>query len=674
MIDTASLIEELDNHSVISFDVFDTLLVRTLWRPEDVFRLVAKRIDDPSFFKKRVVAEQNARTRATKEHNHEDITIDEIYAEPDLFDARDLELEFERTVCFGNPELAAVLKEAKKRGKKVIAVSDMYLPTAFVRELLDTAGLEEIEELYVSSDVRMTKGSGRLFEHVLAQLGVAPTDMLHIGDNRQADVLAPRNQGISSFHYPAPQTQILQSERVNPAVIRSLVKTDDLEASLLAGLFVRANLRPAGEHADYWHSTGYHIAGPLAYAFTAWIAKRARELDLDEIFFLARDGALPSKIYEKYFADVASKYIYASRRMFFVPSITKLDDDTIRFLTNGEINTPALEFFERLGIGVPDGLEADLVEQFGDSQLPIESAAQMQHITRLFRKYESWLISAADRERQSLQAYLKSVDFIDANRKAIVDIGWQGSTQKYLEKLEIDSENLFGLYLGLSERAFNSGRNEGFAYTYGLPNKNRAVINNCKEYFELILSSAHYSVNSIKSNGNCQAPEYATQNAFEDERLAITARVHAGALEYCDDYIDLARKLSLGVSTVELALTPSNTVLSEPTSADIEMIGKIHHAKGFGTSDYHPVIPPDEMSVANWLYFLVGGKKMRSVTTYWTVGARRKNYTFNRNRYLGQVFEKTLWLLPKIRKARMLGVRATLAEVAKIVKRRWLQS
>ena len=370
--------------------------------------------------------------------------------------------------------------------RNFIALSDMYLPTAFVRELLENAGLDGIEVLYVSSDTRLTKGSGRLFSHVLAQLGIAPQDMLHIGDNYQADVVIPRKLGIGAFHYPAPQVQILQSGHVNPAVIRSLVKSGELEASLLAGLFVQANLRPQSEHTDYWHNTGYHIAGPLAYAFTSWVAQRARELDLNGLFFLSRDGSLPWKIYEKYFAEIPAKYIFASQRMFFVPSIEALDDDTMRFLTSGEINAPAREYFERLDIGVPDGLDADLTEQFGDPHRAIGSRDRIKRLGAIFGQHDNWLKQAAETERRTILGYLNSVGFTDAKRKAIVDIGWLGSTQKYLEKLRVDSESLFGLYLGLSERGYKNGRNEGFAFTYGTPSKRFTSVFKCAEFYELI--------------------------------------------------------------------------------------------------------------------------------------------------------------------------------------------
>ena len=117
MSDSAVLLRELEQYAVVSLDVFDTLLTRVVWHPQDVFRLVARKIDNPAFVKQRIVAEQRARTAASKKHAHEDITIDEIYAEPDLPDAKAVELAVERIVCVANPNIAPVLAHARKLGK-----------------------------------------------------------------------------------------------------------------------------------------------------------------------------------------------------------------------------------------------------------------------------------------------------------------------------------------------------------------------------------------------------------------------------------------------------------------------------------------------------------------------------------------------------------------------------
>ncbi|ECY0969914.1 hypothetical protein F7A07_09115, partial [Campylobacter coli] len=74
---------------IISFDIFDTLLVRPCINPSDMFKIIATRAGlDESFIKIRQLAEQYA--RENKPFYEDDITIDDIY--------RHLHLNFELSI------------------------------------------------------------------------------------------------------------------------------------------------------------------------------------------------------------------------------------------------------------------------------------------------------------------------------------------------------------------------------------------------------------------------------------------------------------------------------------------------------------------------------------------------------------------------------------------------
>ena len=57
----------------VSFDIFDTLVLRNVEKPTDVFSWIDR--ENAGFFEARVQAEKTARQNAT----HEDVTLDEIY-------------------------------------------------------------------------------------------------------------------------------------------------------------------------------------------------------------------------------------------------------------------------------------------------------------------------------------------------------------------------------------------------------------------------------------------------------------------------------------------------------------------------------------------------------------------------------------------------------------------
>ena len=67
---------------------------------------------------------------------------------------------------------------------------------------------------------------------------------------------------------------------------------------------------------DYWEQFGYEIGGPVCYAFTKWIYETVKsQPEIKDIVFVARDGWLLKKIYEK-LDDSGRKtthYLYANR-------------------------------------------------------------------------------------------------------------------------------------------------------------------------------------------------------------------------------------------------------------------------------------------------------------------------------------------------------------------------
>ena len=73
----------------------------------------------------------------------------------------------------------------------------------------------------------------------------------------------------------------------------------------------------AQENHVYWHRFGYGIAGPICYAFVKWFSDLLDEQypEVTDILFVARDGYLLKRIYEKLPHRLERKchYVYAPR-------------------------------------------------------------------------------------------------------------------------------------------------------------------------------------------------------------------------------------------------------------------------------------------------------------------------------------------------------------------------
>lgn len=186
-------------YKYVSFDIFDTLIFRKLYRASDLFfymEMEMEKMGFPylNFHDVRIKAEKEA---IRKNHIADEITIDSIYnciyfdSEERRQFAKDLELKTELMFCVPNIEMVHLLNECKKNGKKVVLISDMYLSSSNISEILKHCGIL-FDNLYVSSNYGIRKSSGKLFRKVLTELEINRKDIIHIGDNKMSDYYIPK--------------------------------------------------------------------------------------------------------------------------------------------------------------------------------------------------------------------------------------------------------------------------------------------------------------------------------------------------------------------------------------------------------------------------------------------------------------------------------------------------
>ncbi|WP_431269970.1 HAD family hydrolase [Dankookia sp. P2] len=199
---------------MIAFDIFDTLLRRTI-TPEHVKRLsldrLARRLALPvdaaalwHALRHRIEAElcrANADRHGELGSRFDDLAR-EIHAELRTAGTAGLpedvagfaaallacEMAVEAEVLEPVPEAVAALDQLRQRGRRIVVVSDFYLPETQLRRLLDGCGIALGDlPLFVSCDRMASKRSGRLYPVVLQGLGIRPADLLMVGDNPHSD-------------------------------------------------------------------------------------------------------------------------------------------------------------------------------------------------------------------------------------------------------------------------------------------------------------------------------------------------------------------------------------------------------------------------------------------------------------------------------------------------------
>lgn len=302
--DIDSVIEKIEEYEYVSFDVFDTLLLRPYVKPTDLFRHMEINENTPGFADARISAERRARTKDRPE-----VTLSDIY---DAMDTKfshmmEKELEYEAQVLQPNPEMKRVFDLTLSKGKVVILLSDMYLPSAFIADVLSKRGFSGYRKLYVSSDNGKSKCFGDLFRQALGDLNVLPSELLHIGDDERSDVRTPSAMGIGTARYEKVMERYLREHKRER---RFYLRKKDLGRSVIVGMDA-LNWISRNEW-DYWHSLGYRYGGPVLTAFASFINDNADDKE-GTILFIARDGCGPRRVYNMLYGDVENRYVYAAR-------------------------------------------------------------------------------------------------------------------------------------------------------------------------------------------------------------------------------------------------------------------------------------------------------------------------------------------------------------------------
>lgn len=309
---SAQLLKNLTNFDVISFDVFDTLLLRPYLAQEDLWLDLGQKElgekDGMAFLRARIAADKKtyeAATRRGGEHK-----LEEAYA---MMPRRYAKLQtkeemLQRDCLVANPETLVVWRRAGELGKKRIIVSDMYLSESWFAETLKEKGFGEYDALYVSSARQARKATGKLYEVVKRDFVGAR--ILHIGDNEHSDVKMAGVVGVPAHHYLNLRDEIWG---ICPFLKAYLSEWPSQRKRLQIGALVRGYKLAEGSNKGYWWRLGYFFGGALGHLYVTWLAETARERGITHLMFVARDGYLWKKMFDSLNTGIKTDYFYAPR-------------------------------------------------------------------------------------------------------------------------------------------------------------------------------------------------------------------------------------------------------------------------------------------------------------------------------------------------------------------------
>lgn len=539
------VIKDLLKYDVVSFDIFDTLILRPFAEPADIFMIVGKRLNRTEFYRIRTDAERRAREQAKAEKGNAEVTIFDIYGiiEERTGIPRELgvrtEVEAELQYCFANPYMQRIYRLLQEQNKKIIITSDMYLPHDIMERLLAKVGYTGYERLYVSCDYGCSKRSQSLYEYVKRDF--VGKSIIHVGDNAVSDIKSAQKSGLATFYYK------------NVHEIGAPYRADGMSplvGSAYAGI-VNIHLHNGMQTYSPYYEYGFLYGGLYVFGFCNWIQEKAKKEGIDKILFLARDGAIYQKVYRKFFGEIPDEYFLWSRIANTKYTLLKNKEDFLRQIIQDRavnVNKCTISsFLASLHLSFLKKYLSDY--RLTSPTLLVPETVSM--VEKLFLDHWEEVRLSYENEKTLLCQYIQA-KVGTAQKIAVVDVGWHGSGPQGLKYLIEDEFRLpYKIYCfqaGVRTRESTSLLPELMDHTI------RSYM------FSPIQNKNHYDVQRNTNRGlNCIFFEIFTQDVTpsfsgfsreqefqydipECENYEIVREVHKGIIAFCELYYKTFRK------------------------------------------------------------------------------------------------------------------------------------
>ena len=207
--DVSGYLKAIDTADAVAFDIFDTLLVRPFFHPHDLFGFLEAESGLEGFAEARIRAEREAR------RTDPETDIDGIYRsiDPKYLALKDAEIGSEISFSRADPDMVEVFGYASEKGKNIVLVSDMYLPSDILERMVSKNGFSGHSKIYVSTETKVSKRSGLMYDTVLGDLGLPPSKVLMIGDNRHADCDSAISKALKAMRWIPMKERYAASHR-----------------------------------------------------------------------------------------------------------------------------------------------------------------------------------------------------------------------------------------------------------------------------------------------------------------------------------------------------------------------------------------------------------------------------------------------------------------------------
>ena len=615
---------KINKYEYVSFDVFDTLIKRNVQRPHDIFRLVELKYNKDNnekiqnYVKYRIEAEQKAKTKFENgECTFNSIfeELENIYSEETVSKLKMLELETENEYCIQNKDFYDTYKKCLDNIKKIIIISDMYLSKDVIENILNKNGINNYEDIFVSSEIKLNKHNGTIYPYVLRKLNIKKNQIIHIGDSKRADYIMAIKSGIKAILIPK---RINKLKYYNEKEYEKLNDNEKLSYRTIE-TFINNNM-PISENTYY--KLGYEVLGILLYGYTNWLIKELKAKKINKIFFLAREGACLKRAFDIINdTKIESKYLYTSRRSTRVPLLKYINnfEDVFKIVKMRKI-TDIKSFFINVGLDVTR--YSELLSKYNYNETT--NIKNIENIGQFFEEIKPDIIENAKKEEKNLLGYLKQEEFTGV--LAVADVGWEGTMQNALSSLSAKfglNADITGFYMGQSQAAkkYADAGIKTEAYLFDYTTNGYDEVRPFLNLFESLFLAQHGTTIKYEYKDSKYSP-ILDKCEYSNEEKEIFKKIQDGAIQFINDY---KAYINSGVNLYpQCSFLGIKTLGVNPTLKDVNLFCNI---------TYLETIKATFASPRNIFYYMLNPKKlyMDFCNCSWKIGFLKKLFKVKLN-------------------------------------------
>lgn len=541
--------------SLASFDVFDTILYRKCGQAENVFALLALRLFPNDKHKREMFfLWRNSIPHRMKREEKDYRTLFEIYQDKDIpffpeytpLQILQLELEIEYNILAPYSKVVELIEDARKKGCTIAFISDMYLSSDFIVDILRSHGIfRDGDYIFVSCEKMARKDDGELFDVIRSEL--KPTSWTHYGDNVHSDIVMAEKKGINAIHVDIPYSDVERN-----LISMSHTHSDPRAVASLAGFCRSLRLEFGNDNKSF---LGADFVAPCYVGYVIHLINDAHRRGIKKLFFLSRDGYILQKIAEIIPHDgIELKYLFVSRKSLMAPYIyiNNKEDILSIFPNNTIIGQKVSVLVQNMGlldseINMTDAIENILTREDENTVLDLFICESSKSNSCFKKKYGL------------CNDYFLQEGVYEDNI-ALVDVGWIGTTRIMINSMRKHNykKDLFCYYFGVDDDVFSSRYGDFDCYIKGIQQNawNCFVV---EDYF----SACNYpsTIGYTRINGKIE-PVFKNGSKINDNQIAkINIPIVKKMAEYVRHFYLMEDSLYLAAANSYAFLTNTNNYI-----------------------------------------------------------------------------------------------------------------